>query len=295
MYGGASMRKIAFLGNGETPARLLQLFSRMTPGCHGIWQDLQGVEDVSEADYVVAIDRFPARPDVPVSKRILLGAHPEGVINHNAMHGEEAFKIVSMANTFGFGEWWIKHDYDYLSRLEPPFKTAQLGAIVSDSNTVSAHRLRRAFLERFCRYHPGVLDLYGRIKPWGALTSYYCGPLGQASSSGGQYWFGKEPVYKRYRYMLEFDVVGEHYFSERVFDCLLLWALPIYSGGAGISRYLPEESFRRLVLTGNGDEVAEWAKDDTCYVSSLPAIAEARDILLNKLQLWPRVKSILDD
>ena len=285
------MNKLCFIGD-PGPESLLKTFLKMTPGRLGIWGNLQGTDIIEEADYFAVIDRIPARYADRVSSKkcVFLGAHPESLGGYQDMDSFDALAKFDCKNTLGFLEWWINYDYDYLSNLQPFAKTKVLGTIVSNSSSDSSHKVRREFLSRFCSSHPNVLDIYGRIVPFGSLVSHYKGVCGQkpATHANGDYWSGKEPVYEQYKYMIEFDNVGKYYFSERILDCLLLWSMPIYWGGQSMHLFIPENSFRYLNISGNGADVLEIINSGF-YENNISEITKARYILLNELQIWARV------
>ena len=64
--------------------------------------------------------------------------------------------------------------------------------------------------------------------------------------------------------------------------------MPIYWGGSGLHKYLPKEAFHYLDLNKNGDDVQEIINGDS-YEKNLQYIAKARNILLDELQIWPRI------
>ena len=101
------------------------------------------------------------------------------------------------------------------------------------------------------------------------------------------YWFGKENVLAQHEYSIEIDVgLTKHYFSERVFDSLLMWCMPLYWGGTNLEDYLPAECFKYIDIYGDGRDLFDAKR-------KISAIAEARDLLLNKYQLWPRVYEVI--
>ena len=267
----------------------------MTPGRSGKWGKIEGTGNIEDANYFVTIDRIPPSYSsrVPENKTIFLGAHPETNPGYSNMDNLNAFAKFDCKKEVGFLEWWIDYDYDYLSNLSAPLKTQVLGTILSNESANKSHILRRQYLEKFCNSYPNRLDIYGRIVPWGSLIPHYKGVCGQVNKSVGNYWSGKEPVYLSHKYMLEFDAMGKYYFSERVLDCMLLWAIPIYWGGEGMQVVLPENSFRYLNIEGKGDDVIK-VIDIDFYNKHLNDLAKARDILLNEQQLWAKVhKAIL--
>lgn len=292
------MRNIAFIGNSQGPAKLLELFRPFTPGKSGVWGNLRGVDNYREADYFAVIDYLPndARAQgVAENDCIFLGAHPESMQAYKNMDAYKGLAHFDCKNTFGFGEWWLKYDYDYLAALQPMTKTKELACIMSDANSQPYHTKRRAYLERFCNSYANQIDVYGRLKPWGSIVEAYKGHCGvlRPGAKENDHMSGKESVYETYKYALEFDGTGKYYFSERIFDCMLLWCMPIYWGGESLHLFLPEKSFKYLNINNDGTDVMNAIMRGGLYEEALPHIAKARDLLLNHLQIWPRVHAAL--
>jgi hypothetical protein len=289
------MPKIAFIGNGETPGALLRMWRKQTPGCSGVWGQLEGVSDLKSADIFAVVDRLPADCSVDRKKCVFLGAHPPSMPHaYSDMQGMECLAKADCRDTVGFLEWWIDRDYDTLSSMEPPDKEKPLMCVMSNNNTNNSHKARLAWLDRFVRRDGLPLDLYGRIKPrTPAMRRYFRGQLGHWDGSpGGSHMAGKEKAYSEHKYALEFDVAGEHYFSERVLDSMLLWSMPIYWGCDNLHQYLPEGSFKPLDINGDGQDVLETIASGY-YERGLTKLREARRILLDELQLWPMIHKLV--
>lgn len=292
------MKKLAFVGNGEPPGKLLEIFRKQTPGSKGVWGQLQGVDSYN-ADYFMVIDELPKNLGIDPNKCVFLGAHPETLKGpYRSMDGITCLAKASCKDTVGFLEWWIKLDYDYLKNLQPPTKTKLLGSIVSNAESDKSHTLRKDWLRRFTARDNMNFDLHGRIKPDGGMGKYFrgvCGswdPRGAAASGGNDHMSGKEQVYLDHKYMLEFDNIGKWYFSERVLDCMLLWAMPIYFGGQGLHTFVPPDSFRYLDINGDGADVLS-VVNSGYYEQHINDLAKAREILLDELQLWPRTHKFI--
>ena len=271
----------------------------MTPARSGVWKDLVGTGSIEEADYFAVIDYLPREylKTVDQSKCVFLGAHPETMQAYRNMDEYRGLKMYDARKTFGFGEWWIKYDYDYLKALKPPTKNNQMGCIMSNADSQSYHKIRLEWLKRFCSELPQnqEFNLYGRIVPSSsAVNKYYRGVCGSsdargaASADGNDHMSGKESVYEQHKYMIEFDATGQNYFSERVFDCMLLWSMPIYWGGTGLHKYLPENSFRYLNINADIKSVLNIANSNY-YEDNIESLAKARNLLLDKYQIWARV------
>ncbi|HNB60544.1 MAG TPA: glycosyltransferase family 10 [Phycisphaerales bacterium] len=85
---------------------------------------------------------------------------------------------------------------------------------------------------------------------------------------------------------------GDMYVTEKLWDALICWALPLYFGPAAPERLIPPESFIRLPdLADRGVETVRRALADTgLWRSRLEAIAEARRRAMGDLRLveWIR-------
>jgi hypothetical protein len=292
------MKRLAFVGNGEPPGKLLEIFRKQTPGSKGIWGQLQGVDSYN-ADYFMVIDDLPKNLGIDPNKCVFLGAHPETLKGpYRSMDGIQCLAKASCKDTIGFLEWWIKLDYDYLKNLKPPTKTKLLGSIISNAESDKSHTLRKSWLRRFTARDNMAFDLHGRIVPDGGMKKYFrgvCGswdPRGAAASGGNDHMSGKEQVYLDHKYMLEFDNIGKWYFSERVLDCMLLWAMPIYFGGQGLHTFIPPDSFRYLDINGDGADVLSIVNSGY-YEQHINDLAKAREVLLDELQLWPRTHKMI--
>ena len=286
-------KKVAFISDGIPPYELLKTFKKMTPGETGIWKNIEGVGSIEEADYFGVIDRTN-NPSVPIDRCIFLGAHPPCMDVYSDMSVyPTAVKCYDLKDTFGFGEYWINYTYDQLMALEPPKKTEKLACILSDQNTRHYHAVRINYMDNFCKFYSNELNLYGRINPRPNMKSCYRGVCGSSHPSVGDYWSGKEPVYLTHKYALEFDAgPTKNYFSERFFDAMLLWCMPIYWGSDNIEDFLPKDSFRYININGNGSDVVDII-NGTAYENSIESIREARQLLLNKYNLWERIHSAI--
>jgi hypothetical protein len=179
--------------------------------------------------------------------------------------------------------WYHGNSFQELNEMPCPDKVASCTWITSGINRSANHRQRLEFL-RSLRANNVKLDLYGRGLPiW-------------ANSSGelGNKWYGMSPYY--YNLAIENYAENDWYVSEKLWDSLLAWCLPIYYGGLGADKLLPPGSFLRLPsLDEKGiayiQEVI--SSPDTWYAAK-EAIAEARQIILHKLNLLNWLSNFID-
>ena len=157
------------------------------------------------------------------------------------------FARIDVKDHVGLLEWWIDYDYDTLKAMQPPPKPKSLACIMSNNDTHADHKSRLRWLHRFTSRYNLPFDLYGRIKPNSdAVQSCYRGELGRWNGEpGGGHMAGKEQVYLEHKYAIEFDIRGVNYFSERILDAMLLWAMPIYWGCPNLARIRPPAFFGR--------------------------------------------------
>ncbi|MCJ8282851.1 MAG: glycosyltransferase family 10 [Rivularia sp. ALOHA_DT_140] len=170
--------------------------------------------------------------------------------------------------------WYYSNSFRELNEMPPPVKEKPLSWVTSGINRTENHRKRLAFL-KMLRDSGLELDLYGRGLPDWAKGS---GELGNK-------WYGTSPYY--YNLSVENYADNDWYVSEKLWDSLLAWCLPIYYGGPAADKLLPPGSFLRLPSM---DEkglayIKEVTSTPDAWYEAKEAIAEARQIILHKLNL----------
>lgn len=170
--------------------------------------------------------------------------------------------------------WYITNSFRELNDMSPPTKERFCSWITSGINRTASHQRRLDFL-RLLRQETVDFDLYGRNLPdWS--HSY-----GQVANK----WNVMAPYY--YNLTIENYADNDWYVSEKLWDALLAWCLPIYYGGGAIDKLLPPGSFLRLPsLDSKGvDYIKEVISTPNYWHEAKTAIAEARQIILHKLNL----------
>ena len=170
--------------------------------------------------------------------------------------------------------WYYSNSFRELNEMPPPAKDRPLSWVTSGVNRTENHRKRLAFL-KMLRDSQLELDLYGRGLPDWANGS------GELSNK----WYGMSPYY--YNLSIENYADNDWYVSEKLWDALLAWCLPIYCGGPAADKLLPPGSFLRLPSM---DEkglayIKEVTSTPDAWYEAKEAIAEARQIILHKLNL----------
>ncbi|MBD2494665.1 glycosyltransferase family 10 domain-containing protein [Nostoc sp. FACHB-280] len=170
--------------------------------------------------------------------------------------------------------WYHSNSFKDLNEMPPPEKVSSCSWITSGINRTANHRQRLSFLQSMQSSNI-KFDLYGRDLPTSAKSQ---GELGNK-------WYGMAPYY--YNLAIENYADNNWYVSEKLWDALLAWCLPIYYGGPAADKLLPPGSFLRLPsLDEKGIAyIQEVTATPDAWYAAKDAIAEARQIILHKLNL----------
>jgi Glycosyltransferase family 10 (fucosyltransferase) C-term len=170
--------------------------------------------------------------------------------------------------------WYHSNSFRELDQMPPPEKISPCSWITSGISRTVKHRQRLDFLH-LLQSSEIKFDLYGRDLPKSAKTT------GELSNK----WYGMAPYY--YNLAIENYAENNWYVSEKLWDSLLAWCLPIYYGGPAADKLLPPGSFLRLPsLDEKGVAyIQEMTATPDAWYAAKDAIAEARQIILHKLNL----------
>ncbi len=170
--------------------------------------------------------------------------------------------------------WYVSNSFEQLDKGCVPNKVKPCSWITSGINRTENHRQRLAFLQRL-KEEQLELDVFGRGLP----------PQAKAMGELDNKWHGMAPYY--YNLAIENYADNDWYVSEKLWDALLSWCLPIYYGGSAADRLLPPGSFLRLPsLDEKGlAYIREITAMPEAWYAAKEAIAEARQIILHKLNL----------
>jgi hypothetical protein len=260
---------------------------RQTPGRRGYWAGLQFTLDpVQACDYVVVLNRVPDDTTVRCRPENVWAIIQEPPNEHfKPMHrGSVSYKRVYTTDEDLRGNryvhshpalpWHVDKDYDYLAHCSPPTKERSLSWITSSIGVFEGHRARLRFLKRIRGQVP--FDLYGR---------------GFAPIQDK--WDGLAP----YRYSLVVEnFQNAYYWSEKIADCFLAWTMPLYYGCTEITKYFPAESVADIDIHDPMvlDRIREVLSAGPSQLN-LDAIAHARELVLDRYQLFPFVAEQIDE
>ncbi len=176
--------------------------------------------------------------------------------------------------------WTLEWDVHTL-RAMPPRATPKAMPLVAISSgrppgksLIAGHIARLEFYRKL-RAAGVPLDLFGRGLPGDATPR---GPLACKSNV-------LRPA--RCALVIENYDRGDQYVTEKLWDALLCWALPIYYGPRAAERLIPSDAIVRLPDLGPGgvEVVRQTLADPSVWERALDAMAEARRRALGDLRL----------
>lgn len=170
-----------------------------------------------------------------------------------------------------------KTSYDYISNHCPIDKQADISTVCSSKQQKhTLHRDRYQFTQRL-KMHMPELEIFGH---------------------GIRFIEDKAEALDPYRYHLSIENhIFDHHWTEKLSDCFLGLTLPFYYGCPNVFDYFPEESIIPINIA-NFDESLETIKKairDREYERRLPALKEARRLVLEKYSLFPLVARLVDE
>ena len=268
---------------------VLKMFIHQTPNSDGIWEDVVAVKTKEEADYIIVQDG--TSEDVDYNKVIYFGREPHYIqgINQKWLNNEcYAFFHHEKNNSWMPQTWWVGINFSELSNLKNINKTKNLSVIESGKKMVYGHKKRNEILSKIIKNNPKDIDVFGRITSGKENSGPYKTTLPYRKKENGLI---------DYRYNLAIENGStDFYFSEKIVDPLLCWTMPIYWGCKNIEKFLPKGSYVNIDINNPNisDVIIEISKSNI-REENLELIAEARDLILNKYNLWPSIKRAIDN
>jgi hypothetical protein len=254
---------------------------RQTPGESGIWDGIQFTEEpVERSDYVIVLN-MPVgtiRVDTPPEHIWAIMQEPPNEY-YAPMHlGQSSYHRIFTTDPSLTGPrfvqsqpalpWHVNKNYDDLLQSGVPDKEGRLSWITSNLNVHAGHKVRMNFLKKI--QGQVQFDLFGRgfreiRDKWDGLAPY------------------------QYSIVVE-NFSNPFYWSEKLADSFLSWTMPIYYGCTRITEYFPAESM--ICIDVDDPDVIEKINEVTAsqrWQQNLDAIAEARQLVLNRYQFFPFV------
>jgi hypothetical protein len=276
------MRKIYFANTSWANSQtLVNNILQQTDNDSGIWEDVTFTLNKDEADFIIVQDGTSEKVDN--SKVISLGREPKHVKVAYYEWKNESYGNYhhEYGNTWLPQTWWIKRPFNELKTLIPE-KTKKLSVVDSGRIMTEYHKFRYELVKNLLDNHKESIDVYGHINPGKSL------PPRDKSNALFDY---------KYNLVIE-NGKTDFYFSEKFVDPVLYLTMPIYSGCKSIGKFFPKGSY----IEFDDSKGVDYAKSQIFEISNsnyreenIENLKEARQLILNKYNIWPTIKTAIDN
>jgi hypothetical protein len=258
--------------------------TRATPKGSKIWEDCEfTTEPISKCDYCIFLNNNnteDVKIECPPENIWMLVQEPyqQGLndwVKERHQYFGKVFTHLPIANSSKYIRsqtclpWHIGRTYDELvAEKNAPNKDKLLSAIVGSSVFLPGHRKRYEFIQKIKKLD-FELDLFGK-----GIKSI------QDKLEGLE------------KYMFSFAIENNSnpdMWTEKLADCFLSWTMPIYYGCTNLDKYFPKESFIHVDINSPQASLKTLKEklSQDFWETSLASIQEARELVLNKYQLFP--------
>lgn len=265
----------------------------LTPGGKGIWGDVAFVRKTSFApDWHIVFNTPGALPvDISASPNRVIFAigEPPTKVHRAIQEGQEQDTIVLTSDEELVAlpnprrqyvltpamtrAWSVKRTYDELRSSAVDEKPRKLSWVTSNLALLKGHRYRLQFLDKLRRNVE--FDLFGR---------------------GFQSIDNKWDALAPYRYSIAFEnTCSDYYFTEKLMDCFVAEAMPIYYGSRAITRFFPPESM--VIFDPEDPFVFEQIKEviaSDLWQQRRAAIREAKYLVLEKYNTFAYLAGLME-
>ena len=287
-------------------------YAPLTPNNSGKWNNIIAVTDINNAEWVIIIDDIH-----PSQRNNIIKFNPDKIIclprepaRSNPSYLNYNFKYRMTYDNF-FHCWTsimcIKKNYDELSIINTsPEKNKLCSTITSRFNPGGGlYGTRIEFIKKLSqqKQFTDKIDIYGYNWTEAELGEMFKGTFGGFNMGGVDKidklipnttkWNGLE----NYKYSIAIEnSCKKNYFSEKFTDCILARSIPIYYGCTNINKYFPKDCYYWLDITSpDCFEKLEEILNTPITEKQITAIKEARNIILNKYNVWSVVEEIINN
>ena len=307
---------IYFTCSWEESTSLLVKLKKNTPNNEGIWKTIEGTDNIFKCDYIVVLDNLD-------QELLKLGPQRFMIIINNNLDKIIHFQRENTAWLNAFPKSWysqmipnLKHNYSYednflytfttahflnktydeLKALEYKPKTKKISTVMSSKNTGITYTQRRNFLINYSRTYPNTIDIFGKGWSKHELGDNYKGELNSYHQDTNT-TTSKYDGLRDYTYSICLEnFPNEKVTSEKITDALLAWCMPIYSGSKSTAKYYPEDSFHLIDVTDSQSIEKTYELAETPITQkNIDAIRQARNLILDKYNLWEQIYQIATD
>lgn len=264
-----------------------------SPGRSMMWDDITFTEEkVKECDFVVVLNTPKKSVTVKCAPDNIMAIMQEPyhqgdtdwmndqlekyhyvLTNHTPDPMPEGTQIMP---SHGALHWYVCKTYDELKAMTVPMqKERSISCIASNLTRWPGHKKRVAFIDYLKEHNELGIDFYGK---------------------GTQFiedkWDGVAPY--KYSIVIENNDIDD-YWTEKITDVYLGYALPFYFGCTNIDHYFPSDSYIWIDITDpeKALQTMREAIENNEWEKRLDAITEARRRVLDAYNLFPMVAEFI--
>ncbi len=278
------------------------LWLRQFPDGKPVWQDWRFIFNAvaEDYDYLVVLRNLPAPTQLrcPPENTIHVTLEPPSIKNYEnnflAQFGAVITQDIQTQHPCTIlnqsGLLWLlgidiktpdggtrAFDFAELKQLFDQAKTKLLSVISSDKADTEGHLKRLEFVQKLKQHFGNKVDLYGH----GLLEMR-----------------DKMEALQDYRFHVVLENSNfDHYFSEKLVDCMLAGSYPIYHGCPNLGSYFPDNSYTHIDIN-NPDTAIETIKLVTTGdydIKYREQLRQARDMALYEYNLYPMLIKIITE
>lgn len=167
-------------------------------------------------------------------------------------------------------------DYDTLKNSSVTKKPKLLSVITSNKAFTQGHIDRLKFVQKLKLHYGDQLDVFGRgfndlDDKWEVLSQY------------------------KYHIVIE-NSRQSYYWTEKMSDCLLAETFPFYYGCTNLSDYIPQEAYLPIDIHKPEEaiRIIDQAIAEDRYEKALPALKEAKQLMLDKYNMFEYIAMLCD-
>lgn len=288
-------------------------YKDLTPNSCGKWKNISAVTNIKDADWIVIIDDIHKNQLSQIlsfdkNKVICIPREPH---RRHPIYLKYNFKYSFTYNNF-YHCWSsikaIKKNYMELNNYKKYYNKSKIcSAVISKNQSDNGIYYKRIhFLKKLSQQEQFInkVDIFGYNWSKKELGDMYKGTLGGGmgrSSKSNQSillknttkWDGLESY--KYSIAIENSCL-ENYFSEKFTDCILAWTIPIYYGCPNIDKYFSNDCYYWLDINSSNCFIElEKILNTPITEKQIRAIEKARDLILNKHNVWNVVNDIIEN
>lgn len=259
----------------QSPTAALKQLRKQTPQQNNIWKNIAGLNDTS-GDYIVILGNNDVDSNVYLNEQkpvIYIRTEPDKIQKYVDRYPSVWHQNYRDLNRYNACLWLLTLCYDQLNNLKYTKKFKNTSLICSDKYTDRNTQIINA------------VEMY---------DIDYIGNIFTISNTNNRVSFRqRDRVFLDYNKSICIENSSqENYFTEKITDCMLGWCLPLYWGCPNIQDFFPEGSYRSIDISCV--ESLKEAIEKPVSLNEIKALAEARQLILNKYNIWSTVHSIIN-